>query len=98
MTTKLSLVFTFYRRFIVMASIATLLIAFIQPTGSYNGMFTIKMWISAGFIAITHFTYGNEYYYYRNLGVRPRWLWTGSCLIDMLIFVIVSLFVSMFAA
>ncbi len=89
MVAKLSLVFTFYRRFLAMASIVTLLIAWFMRQGDFALAFYTKLGISVGFIAITHFTYSREYYYYRNRGVRPGALWTGSLAIDMAIFLVI---------
>ena len=85
----LSFVFTFYRRFIVMASIATLLLIWRMGMGNFAVVFYTKLGVSAGFIAITHFTYAREYYYYRNRGVRPSVLWAGSLVMDMAIFLLI---------
>lgn len=83
---KPRLIFTFYRRYIVLASIVTLVVAVKMADDPFALPLLIKIWLAASFVAITHFTHAHEYTYYRNLGVRPAPLWTGSFAMDVVIF------------
>ncbi len=86
---RINLIFNFYRRSIVMAAITTLLVLWFMGEGNFAVAFCTKAGVSAGFIAITHFTYPREYRYYRNLGVRPGALWAGSFAMDMVVFLLI---------
>jgi hypothetical protein len=93
---RIGLIFIFYRRFIVMALLSTLLIIWFMNNMSFAWGIYAKFGVLSGFIAITHFTYAREYCYYRNRGVRPFMLWTGSLVMDMLIFILILTFAKIF--
>ncbi len=85
----LRLVFTFYRRFIVTASLLT--IAVMVSPMPFGFLIFAKFVLSIGIIAIVQLSYPNENYYYRNLGVRPIMLWAGSCALDIITFLVVAI-------
>ncbi len=47
-----------------MALLATLLIVWFMDAMPFAWVFYTRLGVSAGFIAITHFTYAHEYHYY----------------------------------
>ncbi len=85
----LRLIFTFYYRFIVAASLLS--IAIMLSPMPFGILLFCKLALSALTIAIVQLSYPNETYYYRNLGVRPITLWIGSFVIDVSIFCIVAI-------
>ncbi len=85
----LRLIFTFYRRYIMTASLLT--IAVMVAPMPFGFLVIGRMVLSALLIATVQLSHPNENYYYRNLGLRPAMLWVGSGVLDTVIFLAIAI-------
>lgn len=90
----LRLVFTFYRSFAFVGCMISLLCL---PIILENGVSSIAplFWFKILTLGLFYYFLNNykekEYYYYQNLGLSKKKLWLLSILIDLLIFILISL-------
>jgi len=94
---KVKLVWAFYVSFIFISILITACCAVLYREFHFS-ILPILFWFKVATLGIT-FVYinsykTNEYYYYQNLGVSKRLLWSGSMIFDLFVFLLVIFIIS----
>lgn len=84
------LVWTFYRNFIFLSSIITVICLrafWLLGWASFFGIFWSKILTMALIYYFININKKKEYYYYQNLGISKTLLWTASLTFDFILFI-----------
>ena len=95
--TKISIIWIFYRSFILLSLIITAICLRVFWLYHFKIFFTI-FWFKIVTLAITYYFIDvykrKEYYYYHNLGISKRKLWTITLGFDFALFISLIILVS----
>ena len=87
----LRLAFTFYKSYAYVSLLITLcclMVSYTHGIKTFTALFWFKI-ITLGLILFFINSYkGDEYYYYKNLGLHKRVLWISTLSFDILVFII----------
>ncbi|NQU34832.1 MAG: hypothetical protein HQ521_16515 [Bacteroidetes bacterium] len=92
--TKLRLILTFYKSFAFASSIITLACLSLLFANSIS-VFTILFWFKIITLVVIYFFINSykrkEMYYYLNLGISKKALWTSVMVLDLLLFILLTI-------
>jgi hypothetical protein len=98
MAVKSSIILVFYKSYFIASFIASLLCAYLffkYGIKAIGTLFWIKIFSDAVIVLYINNYKSKEFYYYRNLGLSRKVLWTISLIIDFLVFVILVVLASL---
>jgi len=86
---KLRLLWTFYGNYSLASNLLNLALAYAYFNAGPQGFSIIvafKLATLGLIVMLIHGLRKNQYYYYRNIGMRWEWLWGASLAFDLLVF------------
>jgi hypothetical protein len=96
---KIALIWSFYKNFIFLSLLITLICAFLLWEYRFV-IFPILFWIKVATLGISYIFINsykkNEYYYYSNLGLSRSLLWSGSIVFDLSVFILLMFITTKF--
>lgn len=90
MRKTIRLLFTFYRNFLILSLLITfgcVFIYWLHGIATFTALFWSKLITFGVIYFVINSSKSNEFYYYQNLGISKRMLWTATFSFDLIIFI-----------